>query len=184
MAILPFVVLGRQGALWILWLVIVNGAVEFWLARFFEGRGSLQRMLWSAFALNAVALAAAEVAFRAAWRESPLWVVRTVAVASACAATALGLGATWGALAERGAMGLGWLAWMGLVWYGWRVRRVDLFVLALALASAIVVVTVFLTVHVYVHAIVFSPFAIGVTVIGMAWKGTAWLRQVAAEEAA
>ncbi|MBS0321598.1 MAG: DUF2157 domain-containing protein [Proteobacteria bacterium] len=183
LAILPLVILGRQGALWLLWLAIVNGAAELWLVRILDGQNPLQRMLWTLLALNGAALVAAELAFRSGLRESPLWVVRTVAVASAVAATALGLGGSFGGGAWRAGMGLGWLAWLGAIAYVYRVLRVDVFVLAIALASAIAVVSVFLTVHVFVHAGFLAPLAIGALVIGMAWQGTAWLRRIVAEEA-
>ncbi len=183
-AILPLVLLGRQGALWLLWLAIANVGLELWFARlpWFEP-SSMRGALWSLAALNAGALALFEVGRALGLREcSATWVLRCVAVASACAATALGVVAVFDTTTYGVMMGMGWLAWLGVLWLAFRVRRVDVFVLATGLVSAIVVLASFFTKYVFAHTVFFSPLLIAALVVGMAWKGTALLRGIAAEE--
>src|SRR5262245_46669039 len=93
-AILPWALVGRLPALWLLWIALLNLAAALYFLTFglnFWGvLFSPDRMFWLLFALNTIALAAWEMAIRAGvgWLNER-WAPRIVATASGAAVTAL-----------------------------------------------------------------------------------------------
>ncbi|MGE3571747.1 MAG: DUF2157 domain-containing protein [Burkholderiales bacterium] len=185
-AILPWALLARFPALWVLWLVLVNLAVVLYFQAFHGIFGVLfgpERQLWLLFGLNTVALAAWEGFARAgvAWMHER-WAPRLVATASGAMATALMLMEVF----DRGIVGPGWAAWIGWMaaaYAVYRRRLKDVYVLAGGVLSAVIVVASLL-----VRALTEVRFEagalllIGLVVIGLSAAGGFWLRNVANEE--
>ena len=183
--ILPWALAGRQAPLWLIWLALVNLAAQLWFARWgmlaFAGGNA---NLWTLFLINAAALAAWEMLRAAGLREflAP-WAQRIVALASSVAATAIGVLAVIDAETPRWLATLAWLAWLVAIWLAFRVRRVDVFVLAGALLSVVVVVALFLGKYLYADNSFFSPLLIAAAVIALATGGAVTLKRLATEEA-
>ncbi len=181
LAILPWVVLGRFPALWMLWLALVNLAVTLYYQAFHGFLGFLfgtEELLWTLLALNLAALAAWEIsAIKAAWLRER-WGPRLIATASGAIATSLVMseildddGTSYGAAA--------WLAWLAIVYAVYRRRIPDVYILAGAVLSVIVVVVTSLVDSLEMDA--GQMLFIGLVVIGLSAAGGWWLRRVISE---
>lgn len=188
LAILPWALLGRLPALWILWLALVNLAVVLYFQAFRGVFGVLfgpERQLWLLFGLNTLALAAWELLARVGleWLRER-WAARVIATAGGACITALAMLAI---LDTRDAWreSLVWLAWLGAAYAVYRRRLKDVYVLAGGVLSAIVVVASFLSRHLLDrHFEAGGLLLIGLVVIGMSAAGGYWLKQVAGEREA
>lgn len=187
-AILPWALLGRFAALWMLWLALLNLAVVLYFQAFRGLFGVLfgpERQLWLLFGLNTAALAAWEGAARAGlgWL-SERWAPRLIATASGGLATALVLLDIFG----RHVAGWGWLAWLAWMAAGYAVYRrwlKDLYVLAGGVLSGVIVIAALLVRG--LSEVRFEAGAlllIGLVVIGSSAAGGFWLKNVANEEGA
>ena len=183
-AILPWALLARLPVLWILVLALANLALTLYFLTFGRLWGLVfapERLLWLLFGLNTGALAIWEAAATSlAWLRER-WSIRLLAVASGSFATAL---AEFAILETRG-VGLwgflAWAAWMAAAWLVYRMRRVDLFVLAGGVLSAVIVVT-----SLVAKGLRFNDGGAGfllltMLVIGLSSAGAAWLRRLARE---
>jgi uncharacterized membrane protein len=186
LAILPWALVARFPALWVLWLALANVA----LSLYFHTLGVLwgmlfapEKLLWLLFALNTTALALWEglAAAGVAWLRGR-WSARLIA-------TAGGVVVTWLAVLyvvdSRSAIGWGvpvWLAWLAALYYAYRVWRADLYMLAGGVLSVIVLAAVFLARHMIRADAAAAYLFIGLVVIGLSAAGGWWLRQVANEE--
>jgi uncharacterized membrane protein len=185
-AILPWVMLGRFPALWLLWLALANLAVVLYFQAFHGLFGVLfgpERQLWLLFGLNTLALAVWEglalVGF--AWLRER-WAVRVLATAGGAIVTALAVIDVF-SRDEFGWGGPVWIAWLAAAYAVYRRRIKDVYVLAGGVLSAVVVVAAFLgrllsEVRMEAGALLF----IGLVVIGMSAAGGVWLKSVANEE--
>ena len=177
--ILPWVLMGRFSPLWLFWLALVNLAFLLYPQRGWDG----EALLWTAFGLNTLALAAWEAAHRfgVPWlRDS--WPPRLVALASGVAATALVGGAIFDDFRGTGPFAaLAYLAWLGGFYFWYRRMRLDLFMLAGGLFSLIVAVIMFLGQNL-IQGGSGSFLVIGLAVIGMSAGGAIWLKRVARGE--
>jgi uncharacterized membrane protein len=185
-AILPWALVGRFAALWIVWLALVNLALALYytvFGGFFGILFSTERQLWLHFALNTAALAAWEWGAAAGidWLRAR-WAMRVLATASGAFVTALALFDVFGARLAVGTGLLGWLAWLGAAHYVYRRRIRDIFVLAGGVLSAIVVVASFLAKELVRGDAAFGFLFVGVVVIGLSAAGGWWLKNVAREE--
>jgi uncharacterized membrane protein len=187
-AILPWVLVGRFAALWIVWIAIVNLALVLYFQTFGGIFGILfgpERQLWLLFALNTAALTVWEGCALAGveWLRKR-WAVRVLATASGGLATTLAL---FDILDWRSASGLGvpaWLAWLGCAYLVYRRRIQDIFVLAGGALSLIVVVATFLGERLLDHGEGMAFLLIGLIVIGLSAAAGWWLRSIAREERA
>lgn len=183
LAILPWVILGRFPALWMLWLVLVNLAVSLYYQAFHGLLGMLfgpETMLWTLFGLNTVALAAWEIsAIKVAWLRER-WAPRLIATATGVMATMLVMWDILDEVHERTTPGAAaWLAWLAIVYAVYRRRIQDVYILAGAVLSVIVVVVTFLADYFEMDA--FEFLFIGLLVIGLSAAGGWWLRRVLSE---
>lgn len=179
--ILPWALIGRFASLWLVWLALLN------LAAFTYH--SLDRdaepLLWSALALNGLALIAWEAGHRAcfSWL-SEGWPPRLVALAVSAAATAL---AVWAVVGDPkrydAAAVLAYLGWLAATYAWYRRVRPDLFMLAAGVLSLIMVLAVFLAVRV-LGSDGGSFLLVGLAVIGASAAGAMWLGSVAREHGA
>ena len=185
-AILPWVLIGRFAALWIVWIAIVNLALAFYFQTFGGMFGILfgpERQLWFLFALNTAALAAWEgcAAVGVKWLRER-WAARVLATASGALATTLAL---FDILDWRTASGFAvpaWLAWLGCAYAVYRRRIKDLFVLAGGALSVVVIVATFLAEHMPRIDEAFAFLLIGLIVIGLSAAAGWWLKRIASEE--
>lgn len=179
--ILPWVLVGRLAALWLVWLGLLNAAVIFYYTVFGGLFGLLfgpEKLLWVLFALNTVALVAWEIV--AARDAHERWAVRILATASGGLVTAL---AIYSVAEFRGDKGLGLMAWavyFAGVYVVYRHMVLDVYVLAGGVLSLIVVVTTWLAMHLMKSG---DPsgalLLISLVVIGLSGTGGWWLRKVA-----
>ena len=179
--ILPWVLVGRLAALWLVWLGLLNAAVIFYYTVFGGLFGLLfgpEKLLWVLFALNTVALVAWEIV--AARDAHERWAVRILATASGGLVTAL---AIYSVAEFRDDKGLGLMAWavyFAGVYVVYRHMVLDVYVLAGGVLSLIVVVTTWLAMHLMKSG---DPsgalLLISLVVIGLSGTGGWWLRKVA-----
>ena len=180
--ILPWVLVGRFSALWLVWLGLLNLAVALYYTVFGGMFGLLfspDRLMWVLFGLDAVALVAWETIARG--RADGRWAIRILATASGGFATTLAL---YAIMEYRHGNALGVLAWLGYIAAAYAVYRrlfVDVYVLAGGVLSIIIVVTTWLSVQLFKGAEAGAFLLIGLLVIGMSAAGGWWLKQVASE---
>ncbi len=187
-AILPWVLIGRFAALWIVWIALVNLAIALYFQAFGGIFGILfgpARQLWLLFALNTVAAVIWEACAAAGvqWLRER-WAARILLTASGAFATTLAL---FDIVDWRSAGGFGvpvWLAWLGCAYAVYRHRIRDIFVLAGAVLSVIIVVSTFLGDRLIQRDTTFAFLFIGLIVIGISAAGGWWLRNVAIENEA
>ncbi|HEU4643976.1 MAG TPA: DUF2157 domain-containing protein [Burkholderiales bacterium] len=185
-AILPWALLGRFAALWVVWLALVNLAVVLYFQAFRGLFGVLfgpERQLWLLFGLNTVALIAWEGLARAGldWLRER-WAPRLIATAGGSLATALLLMDIF----DRHVAGLGWLAWLAWMASGYAAYRrwlKDVYVLAGGVLSGVIVVASLLVRGLSEVRFEAGAFLlIGLVVIGVSAAGGIWLKNVANEE--
>jgi len=177
--ILPWVLIGRFAALWLLWLALLDIAVFLYFSSGRDGEAAL----WSLFALNVVALIAWEVVRRtgAMWMRER-WPARLVAMTCAASATALIVWTVFSSHMGSGSLaGAAYFVWLAAT-YGWyRHVRPDLLMLATGLLSLIVAVAAFLSRHMLDPDSAGGFLFVGLVVIGMSAVGAVWLKSVAQE---
>lgn len=183
--ILPWVVVGRVPALWMLWLAIINVAIVFYYSVFpglFGVVFGTEDQFWTLFILNSAALAAWELAARRiAWLDER-WAPRLLAVASGGFITMLAFEAIFAWVQASGVALVVYPAWLALIYavYRWRVR--DLLVLAGGCLSLIVVVTALLSkALIEGHETAGAFLVIALAVIAMGTVSGWWLKQTASE---
>ena len=189
--ILPWALLARFDALWMLWLLLLNVSIVLYYQTFgglFYVMLGVEQLLWALFVVNTLALLVWEwlLARGAALYRSVRWMTRLLATVS---------GALVGALAVLAIVGSDdWISWLGLpVWCLWMVcayywyRKVDVDVYALAIGvlSAIAVFNVALGRLMFEEVDVdgaLGLLVISFSVIALSAKGALWLRDVVREE--
>jgi uncharacterized membrane protein len=187
LAIVAWVAVARLPALWLIWVAILNLAAFFyfqvvpgqWLWVFFGVRTQFVAL----FALNTLALAAWEMAAaRGTAGFAARWVPRVLAVASGVAITILAVWAVLESL-DRGALHVVLYAlWLAAIYWAYRVRSVDLFVLSGAVLSAVVFAAVALTRLLFQRGGTDAFLFMSVILIVATGAGAWWLRRVAAQE--
>ncbi|HEX2829347.1 MAG TPA: DUF2157 domain-containing protein [Burkholderiales bacterium] len=185
--IVPWVIVGRYAALWVMWLALANLAAALYFSTFGGWLGFVftgESPLWLLFALNTLALAVWELAAtRIDWLASR-WAPRVIAVASGVAVAMLALHAVLDGDAGDAIAVLAYATWLACGGYVYVRLRRDLFMLAGGCLSAIVVVTAFLGRHLFaLGGGAGAALLIALAVIGMAAASGWWLRQLAAESA-
>jgi len=184
-AILPWVLLARFPALWILWIALVNLAAILYYQTFHGFFGVLfgpERMLWVLAVINTAALAAWEVLARLgiAWlREA--WAMRLLGLSSGALFTTLAVLAVSG-WHEAGAWNVvAWLAWLGVAYLAYRVSQLEVFMLAWGALSVVVVVAALLASRLLSRGEAGAFLLIGVVVLGLSAAAGFWLRALARE---
>jgi uncharacterized membrane protein len=183
--ILPWVAVGRFGPLWLFWMLLVNTAVVMY---FQAGRWGIlgplfgaQGVLWSLLALNAAAVVAWEwaIAVGVGWLER--WGARILAVAAGGVATYVGVMA----VVESREIWVGafpvYVGWAGAMFWYYRRRVLDVFMLSGLVLSGIVVMSAFLGKHLLRSSDLEGLLVMGLAVIGLSAAGAWWIREVARE---
>ncbi len=182
--IVPWVVVGRFAALWMLWIALLNLSIALHYQAFpgapfgfFGGEPEL----WALFAFNSAALALWELAARRYHWLAERWWPRLIAIASGAFITALVLEAVFGSGKPMKLAVLAYPVWLVCVYGAYRRLLPDLFMLAGACLSLIIIVAAFMWEKLFRHADSMSLLFIAVAVAAMGALSARWLRQVARE---
>ena len=188
--ILPWVVIGRFGALLLFWVGLINLSMFLYFQtfpRFFGFFGLLfgsEAMLWTFFIFNTAILCLWEFAAQRqfSWL-SERWPLRVLAVASGSLITTL---AVWSIFEFRSfgvACPIGYLLWLAAAYFVYRHKYIDVFVLAGGVLSVIIVVTALLSHSMFNHGGNAGSFLIiGLAVISLSAVGGLWLKSIALED--
>lgn len=179
---LPWALIGRFPAIWIVWVVLINLSIvlyhQAFRGVFWFMFGSDTGMLWLVFFFNTLALVAWEFLANI-WRWlSERWAIRLLAVGSGVPMTGLVLHAIF----DRGDInifpGLVWAIWLAALYFIYRKIRPDLFMLAGGCLSGIVVLVTFLSKHLLKGEPVTAFLLLAMLVIGLGTGAAVWLRHV------
>lgn len=179
---LPWAIVGRFPAIWVVWIVLVNLAIVMY-HQAFRGVfgfivGSEDGMLWLTFAFNALALAAWEILSKPWPWLAERWAVRLLAVGGGVPLTWLVI---YGIVDQENGLvfaGAAWVAWMAVMVFVYRRKRPDLFMLAGCCLSAIVVLVTFLGRHLLESGGAGGFLVLALAVIGLGAGAAVWLRNV------
>jgi hypothetical protein len=167
--------------MWILWAALINTAVVFY-GRTFGGLFGMidgfNETTWTVFAVNTLLLVVWELlSIRMDWLNER-WAVRLLAVGS-------GVPLTWlvmDALFDHTHGGIPpfpvWAVWMGLMVGVYRMKRLDLFMLAGVCLSGITVTVSFLGETILDHGEAGGFLIIALVIIGMGTGSALWLNRV------
>lgn len=177
---LPWALIGRFPAIWIVWVVLINLSIvlyhQTFRGVFWFMFGSDTGMLWLVFFFNTLALVAWEFLANI-WRWlSERWAIRLLAVGSGVPMTGLVLHAIFDPGNINVFPGLVWAIWLAALYFVYRKIRPDLFMLAGGCLSGIVVLVTFLSKYMLKNPVGFLFLAL--LIIGMGTGAAVWLRNV------
>ncbi len=179
--IVPWVVIARFAALWLLWLALLNLTLVLYSTALGQlwwlSVDSHSVLLWSLFGFNLLAQLIWEAsAKRCSWLDSR-WAVRVIATAAGGLITLMAILAVVEKSHYNNIDIALWLLWSGALFMLYRTRIQDLFMLAGICVSAITVITTCLAYHMldYDDPGVFLLLALAV--IGMGSGAAMWLRK-------
>ncbi len=189
LAIVAWVAVARLPALWMIWIALLNLALAFWFA-VVPGRAlwllfGSRTVFVASFALNTLALVGWEyAAAHGVAGFAARWAPRVLAFAAGVAITIVAVlaivetrdGSAWHLVLYP--------CWLAALYWAYRLRTVDLFILAGGVLSAIVVVAVALARLLFDRGGAGAVLLMGLIVIAGAAAGAWWLRRVAAGESA
>ncbi len=187
--ILPWTLMSRLAAQWLLTLGLVNVAAVLYYTTFQFWGGPLLRaafgpiaLSWFLLSLNAGVLACWELARgRGYVWMADRWAPRVIGLAAGTAASVLGMWAVLG-FKDAGAIeALGWFGSMAAIYTVYRWLVPDLFMLAAGALSLIVLGNTYLARHVVRFASADSFFFMSLLVIGSSAAAGWWLRRVGKE---
>ena len=187
--ILPWTLMSRLAAQWLLALGLVNVAAvlyyttfQFWGGPLFRAAFGPIALSWFLLALNAGVLACWELARSRGYTwMADRWAPRVIGLAAGTAASVLGMWAVLG-FKDAGAIEtLGWFGSMAAIYAVYRWLVPDLFMLAAGALSLIVLGNTYLARHVVRFASADSFFFMSLLVIGSSAAAGWWLRRVGKE---
>lgn len=179
--ILPWVLIARFAALWLLWLALLNLA----LALYYTALGRLlwwnidhySTLLWLLFGFNLLAQVIWEAgATRWSWLHAR-WAVRVVAMAAGSQITFMAVLVVVGESRHDATDILVWLLWLGGLFALYLICIRDLFMLAGGCLSAITVITTFLGYHLLDKSNPGGFLLLALLVTGMGSGTAVWLRK-------
>lgn len=186
MAIFPWVLVSRLGALWLFWIALINIAMLLYYDTFgglFGWLFDAEQMCWASFIFNTIALICWEFAAKQEvnWLIER-WSVRLLAIASGSLITLL---TAWYILDDNSNQAFTWLIyflWMLAVYWFYRHIVLDVFVLAGAVLSAIGMITITVSKYWLEFNDAGSFLFISILIIILSALGGFWLKAVANEE--
>lgn len=179
---LPWAIIGRFPAIWIVWVTLINISIVFYhqtfQRTFWFVFGPETVMLWLTFFFNTLVLAGWEFLARTWHWLYERWAIRLVAAGSGISLSWLVLHAIY----EKGEAsvmpGLTWVIWLVIMYFIYRKIRPDLFMLAGCCLSGITVTISFLGKHI-LNSVSSGGFLIlALLVIGMGSGAAFWLKNV------
>jgi uncharacterized membrane protein len=184
--ILPWAIAARFAALWLMWIGLLNLSVSMYFqARAWGMLGLLfgvAGILWALFGINVIAMAAWELGLARGIPWLDRWGVRVLATLTGGFATTIGILSIVGS-PEIGKWAiLAYIAWILAMYFYYRLRVFDVFMLAGAVLSAIVVIAAFLGKHLLLRGGAGGFLLIGLVVIGISGAGAWWIRRMLQEQ--
>lgn len=183
--ILPWVIIGRLPALWVLLIVLVNTAITFYFMVFHGLLGilfSTEKEIWLLFAFNTAALTLWELfSTRLEWLRER-WAPRILGLASGSLITTLALFAIF-SHREKYALDavIVYPLWLGAIYAFYRRFFLDLFLLAGGVLSVIIIVASLLGKAMEHDRSGGGSLFIGLVVIGLSTLGGMWLKNLVKE---
>ncbi|MFA5171391.1 MAG: DUF2157 domain-containing protein [Sulfuriferula sp.] len=179
---LPWTLIGRFAAIWILWVTLINLSIILYQQTFgnvlWFAFGSYTGALWLTFAFNTLALFAWEF-LGGIWRWlSERWAIRLLAIGSGMPITWLALHAVFDYDDASAMYGLVWATWLAVLYFVYRKMKPDLFMLAGGCLSGIVVVVAFFAKHLLQNNSSGSFLFLALLIIGMGTGAAIWLRNI------
>lgn len=182
MLMLPWAIVGRFPAIWIVWIVLINLSIVLYHQAF---RGAIWlmisselNMLWLVFAFNTAALLAWEYLAKIWPWLSERWGTRLLAIGSGIPITWLCIYAIFEHRDGNAVSGFVWIVWLTALYFAYRKIKPDLFMLAGGCLSGIVVVVIFLGKHMLDGGEAGAFFILTMVVIGLGTGAAVWLRNV------
>ncbi|PID46689.1 MAG: hypothetical protein CSB47_02610 [Proteobacteria bacterium] len=187
--ILPWALVTRFAALWMLCLLLLNLAIALYFNVFNRFWGLLigvEQVLWVLFMINTIALVIWEwmvTGNHQSSQRSARWIIRLLATASGGLITALAIfnilgEVTWGSLVGPSL----WLLWVACAYYWYRHIELDVYVLAIGVLSVVAVINTVLGRHLlYVEWDASGLLLMSFSVIALSALGGFWLRGVVRE---
>lgn len=179
---LPWALIGRFPAIWIVWVMLINISIVlyhqafggiFWLI--FD---SYTEMLWLLFFFNTLALIVWEF-LAGTWRWlSERWAIRLLAVGSGVPMIWLVLYAIFDSGDANVLPGLVWAISLAALYFVYRKMKPDLFMLAGGCLSGIVVLVTFLSKQMLGNGSSGSFLFLALLVIGLGTGAAVWLRNI------
>jgi uncharacterized membrane protein len=179
---LPWAIIGRFPAIWIVWVVLLNTSLVLYYQTF-GGifrlmSGSETGLLWLIFILNTLLLAAWEV-LAATWHWlSERWALRLLATAGGVPLNWLVLQSIFADSDASFLAGLVWVLWMAAMYVVYRRTKPDLFMLAGCCLSGITVSVSFLGRYMLEDGSAGSFLFLSLVVIGLGTGAAFWLKKV------
>lgn len=181
---LPWAMVGRFSAIWVVWIALINVSIFLYMETFGRLFGfmlhSENSALWVFFAFNTLALMVWELfKSRFEWLNSS-WAIRLLGFVSMSAVTGLAQSFIWEEFSSLAIVA--WIAWIAIVYYSYRVRTIDLFMLSLAALTFSIVVVSFLIDIISSRSfnVVYFLF-IGLVIIGLGAGFSSWLKSIQKE---
>jgi len=179
---LPWAIIARFPAIWMLWLGLINLSIILFHMTFRNALwmmfDSEMDMLWSVFIFNTLALVAWELLENKWVWLAQRWATRLLAVVSGTAITWLVMYAIFDHRQGDAVTALIWVFWLAGLYIVYRVKKPDLFMLAGGCLSSIVVVISFLGRHMLDHLDAGSFLLLALLIIGLGTGAAIWLRNV------
>ena len=141
-------------------------------------------MLWTLLGINVIALVAWEFGLAQGVPWLNRWGARAIAVLAGSFATAIGMMALIGSHEFGSSAILVYLAWIFAVYWYYRHRQLDIFMLAGAVLSAVLTTATFLGRRLLTEGSPVGFLFIGLVIIGMSAAGAWWIRQMLQEQQA
>lgn len=185
--ILPWVIVGRLPALWVLLIVLINTAITFYFMVFHGLLGLLfttEKELWLLFVFNTTALALWELfSTRLEWLRER-WAARLLGLVSGSLITTLAMFAIFDNHKEGYAFAavIIYPLWLGAVYAFYRRFFLDLFLLAGGVLSIVIIVAALLGKAMEHDHGGGSFLFIGLVVVGLSSLGGIWLKNIAQED--
>lgn len=177
--VLPWVLVGRFSALWVVWLGLLNVSIVLYQQTFHSVLwmviDSETDMILMLFAFNTVTLIIWELVAPGVTWLAERWPVRLLAVASGVCITTL---AVYSIFDSRVNYGLVWVVSMAALLYFYLKVRADLFMIAGFCISGITVVIVFLSDVMLGNADAGGFLLLAMLTIGMGTGSAIWLRNL------
>jgi uncharacterized membrane protein len=179
--ILPWAIIGRFAAIWIVWVALINVSMVLYYATFpglfWFRAASSSGVLWLMFVFNTLVLVAWEyLTVTWPWLKER-WAIRLLAIGSGVSLTWLVIDSIFGSSDGNFMPVLTWAIWLALIYLVYRRTRPDLFMLAGCCLSGITVSVTFLGDHMLNESAV-SYLILGLLVIGMGATAAFWLKKV------
>lgn len=179
---LPWAVIGRFPAMWIVWIALMNASIILYFMTF-RGIfgfvfGSESGMLWIVFLFNTFAFVAWQVLEKAWGWLAESWAMRLLAVSSGVPITWLVLLSIFDYREVGTFPGLIWVVWLVAMGYIYRKVKRDLFMLAGCCLSTITVTVSFFGRHILHNGEAGAFLILAFMVVGMGGGAALWLKKV------